>query len=250
MTLQVVILAAGQGSRMRSSTPKVLHPLAGKPLLQHVIDSARTLNPAAIHVVVGHGGDEVRRVMDDNGLSWVEQTEQLGTGHAVLQALPALGQASTVLVLYGDVPLVSGPVLQALVAAAHDAPALLTASLTDPSGYGRVLRDDNGAFRAVVEHKDASPAELAVTEVNTGILAAPAHLLQRYLPQVGNRNQQREYYLPDVLSLAVAEGLVVHTASAGNPLEVMGVNDQLQLSRLEREVQRQRAEALMLAGVR
>ena len=250
MTLQVVILAAGQGSRMRSSTPKVLHPLAGKPLLQHVIDSARTLNPAAIHVVVGHGGDEVRRVMDDNGLSWLEQTEQLGTGHAVLQALPALGQASTVLVLYGDVPLVSGPVLQALVAAAHDAPALLTASLTDPSGYGRVLRDDNGAFRAVVEHKDASPAELAVTEVNTGILAAPAHLLQRYLPQVGNRNQQREYYLPDVLSLAVAEGLVVHTVSAGNPLEVMGVNDQLQLSRLEREVQRQRAEALMLAGVR
>lgn len=250
MSLEVVILAAGQGSRMLSSLPKVLHQLAGKPLLQHVINSAQQLSPAAIHVVVGHGADQVRSALGEQVLSWIEQREQLGTGHAVLQALPAIGEGSTVLVLYGDVPLVVAGVLQALVAVAADAPALLTATLEDPSGYGRVLRDADGAFMAVVEHKDASESERAVREVNTGILAAPAALLHRYLPSVDNSNQQREYYLPDVLSLAVADGLPVHTACAANPLEVMGVNDQLQLSRLERELQRQRAETLMQAGVR
>lgn len=250
MSLEVVILAAGQGSRMRSSLPKVLHQLAGKPLLQHVIDSAQQMSPAAIHVVVGHGADQVRAAFAEQALSWIEQREQLGTGHAVLQALPDIDEESTVLVLYGDVPLVVAGVLQALVAVAADAPALLTAMLEDPSGYGRVLRDVDGAFVAVVEHKDASESERAVREVNTGILAAPAALLHRYLPSVGNSNQQREYYLPDVLSLAVADGVPVHTACAANPLEVMGVNDQLQLSRLERELQRQRAETLMQAGVR
>lgn len=250
MTLEVIILAAGQGSRMRSSTPKVLHLLGGKPLLQHVVDAARSLKPSAVHVVVGHGAEAVREAMAGNALNWVEQTEQLGTGHAVLQALPALGADSTALVLYGDVPLVSTPVLQALVEAAQQAPALLTAVLEDPTGYGRVLRDASNGFRAVVEHKDASADELAVTEVNTGILAAPTQLLQRFLPQVGNSNQQREYYLPDVLSLSVAEGIAVRTASVADPLEVLGVNDQLQLSRLERELQRQRADALLLAGVR
>ncbi|MFO7551246.1 MAG: bifunctional UDP-N-acetylglucosamine diphosphorylase/glucosamine-1-phosphate N-acetyltransferase GlmU [Haliea sp.] len=250
MSLEVVILAAGQGSRMRSSLPKVLHQLAGKPLLQHVIDSAQELSPAAIHVVVGHGADQVRSAFGEQPLSWVEQRQQLGTGHAVLQALPAIAEESTVLVLYGDVPLVSASSLQALVAAAADAPALLTANLEDPSGYGRVLRDADGVFMAVVEHKDASASERAVREVNTGILAAPARLLHRYLPRVGNSNQQQEYYLPDVLSLAVGDGVAVHTASAANPLQVMGVNDQLQLSQLERELQRLRAEALMQAGVR
>ncbi len=250
MTLEVIILAAGQGSRMRSSTPKVLHLLGGKPLLQHVVDAARSLKPSAVHVVVGHGAEAVREAMAGNALNWVEQTEQLGTGHAVLQALPALGSDSTALVLYGDVPLVSASVLQALVEAAQQAPALLTAVLEDPTGYGRVLRDATNEFRAVVEHKDASADELAVTEVNTGILAAPAQLLQRFLPQVGNNNQQNEYYLPDVLSLSVAEGIAVRTASVADPLEVLGVNDQLQLSRLERELQRQRADALLLAGVR
>lgn len=250
MSLEVVILAAGQGSRMRSSLPKVLHQLAGKPLLQHVIDSAQQMSPAAIHVVVGHGADQVRAAFAEQALSWIEQREQLGTGHAVLQALPDIGEESTVLVLYGDVPLVVAGVLQALVAVAADAPALLTATLEDPSGYGRVLRDADGAFMAVVEHKDASESERAVREVNTGILAAPAVLLHKYLPSVGNSNQQREYYLPDVLSLAVADGLRVHTAAAVNPLEVMGVNDQLQLSLLERELQRQRADTLMRAGVR
>ncbi len=250
MSLEVVILAAGQGSRMRSSMPKVLHLLAGQPLLQHVIDSARELSPTAIHVVIGHGADQVRSAFDGQTLSWIEQREQLGTGHAVLQALPAIGERSTVLVLYGDVPLVSAGILRVLVAAAAETPALLTASLEDPSGYGRILRDTDGAFIAVVEHKDATESERALREVNTGILAAPARLLHQYLPSVGNSNQQREYYLPDVLSLAVADGVGVHTASASNVLEVMGVNDQLQLSRLERELQRQRAEALLQAGVR
>ncbi|MDO8860122.1 bifunctional UDP-N-acetylglucosamine diphosphorylase/glucosamine-1-phosphate N-acetyltransferase GlmU [Haliea sp. E1-2-M8] len=250
MSLEVVILAAGQGSRMRSSLPKVLHLLAGKPLLAHVIDSAQQLSPTAIHVVVGHGAEQVRSVFGEQALFWIEQRQQLGTGHAVLQALPAIGEGSTVLVLYGDVPLVSPGILQALVAAAAGAPALLTATLEDPAGYGRVLRDADGAFMAVVEHKDATDSERGVREVNTGILAAPASLLHRYLPSVDNSNQQQEYYLPDVLSLAVADGVPVQTASAANPLEVMGVNDQLQLSRLERELQRQRAEALMQAGVR
>lgn len=250
MSLEVVILAAGQGSRMRSSLPKVLHLLAGKSLLQHVIDSAQQLSPTAIHVVVGHGADQVRTAFREQALSWIEQRQQLGTGHAVLQALPAIGEGSTVLVLYGDVPLVSAGILQSLVAAAAEAPALMTATVEDPSGYGRVLRDADGAFMAVVEHKDATESERGVREVNTGILAAPASLLHRYLPSVDNSNQQQEYYLPDVLSLAVADGVPVHTASAANPLQVMGVNDQLQLSRLERELQRQRAEALMQAGVR
>lgn len=250
MTLEVIILAAGQGSRMRSSTPKVLHLLGGKPLLQHVVDAARSLEPSAIHVVVGHGADAVRKAMDGSGLCWVEQAEQLGTGHAVLQALPGVRDESTVLVLYGDVPLVAPDVLQTLVEAAQDAPALLTAVLDDPTGYGRVLRDGDNVFCAVVEHKDAGPKELAVQEVNTGILAAPASLFRRFLPKVGNSNQQREYYLPDVLSLSVADGIAVGTATVADPLAVLGVNDQLQLSRLERELQRQRAEALMTAGVR
>mgnify|MGYP003666785755 FL=1 len=250
MTLEVIILAAGQGSRMRSSTPKVLHTLGGKPLLQHVVDAARSLEPSEIHVVVGHGADAGRAAMDGSGLRWVEQAEQLGTGHAVLQALPGVRDESTVLVLYGDVPLVAPDVLQTLVEAAQDAPALLTAVLDDPTGYGRVLRDSHNVFRAVVEHKDAATDELAVQEVNTGIRAAPASLFRRFLPQVGNSNQQREYYLPDVLSLSVAEGIAVRTATVADPLAVLGVNDQLQLSRLERELQRQRAEALMTAGVR
>lgn len=250
MSLEIVILAAGQGSRMHSSLPKVLHPLAGKPLLQHVVDSAQELLPTAIHVVVGHGADQVRSAFSEQALSWIEQRQQLGTGHAVLQSLPAIAEASTVLVLYGDVPLVSAEILRALVAAAGEAPALLTATLDDPSGYGRVLRDNDAAFTAVVEHKDATTSERAVREVNTGILAAPARLLRQYLPCVNNSNQQQEYYLPDVLSLAVADGVPVHTASAANALEVMGVNDQLQLNRLERELQRQRADALMRAGVR
>jgi len=250
MSLEVVILAAGQGSRMRSSLPKVLHQLAGKPLLQHVVDAARQLSPSSIHVVVGHGADQVRSLFPGQALSWIEQPQQLGTGHAVLQALPGIGEDSTVLILYGDVPLVAPGVLQALVAAAAETPALLTADLADPSGYGRILRDADGAFVAVVEHKDANERQRTLGEVNTGILAAPARVLRQYLPRVGNSNQQQEYYLPDVLSLAVGDGIPVGTASAANPLEVMGVNDQQQLSRLERELQRQRAEALMQAGVR
>lgn len=250
MALEVIVLAAGQGSRMRSRLPKVLQQLAGRPLLQHVLDTAAGLNPARIHVVVGHGADAVRETFADRRLSWVEQTEQLGTGHAVLQAMPAVDAKSTVLVLYGDVPLVAEDTLRGLLAMAEHGPALLTASLDNPAGYGRIVRDANGQFSAVVEDRDASPEQRALREVNTGILAAPAAQLAELLPAVGNDNQQGEYYLPDILTLALQQGIPVHTAGVGNLLEVQGINDPVQLAALERALQQRQAEALMRRGVR
>ncbi|MEM9254437.1 MAG: bifunctional UDP-N-acetylglucosamine diphosphorylase/glucosamine-1-phosphate N-acetyltransferase GlmU [Pseudomonadota bacterium] len=249
MKLEVVILAAGQGTRMKSELPKVLHPLAGRPLLQHVVDCALTLNPNAVHVVVGHGAGQVRSAFGQYDLNWIEQREQLGTGHAVLQALPAIAGDATVLVLYGDVPLVQSDTLQALAAAAKEGPALLTAVVAEPAGYGRILRDDEGAFKAVVEHKDATPEQRAVSEINTGLLAVPQSDLAHYLPRVRNDNQQGEYYLPDVLSLAVIEGRNVDTCQATSELEILGVNDRVQLNQLEREYQRRQAETLLRAGV-
>lgn len=250
MHLEVIVLAAGQGSRMRSRLPKVLQQLAGRPLLQHVLDTAAALNPARIHVVVGHGADAVRETFAARPLSWVEQAEQLGTGHAVLQAMPAVDAKATVLVLYGDVPLVAEDTLRGLLAMAEHGPALLTASLDNPTGYGRIVRDANGQFSAVVEDRDASPEQRALREVNTGILAAPAAQLAELLPAVGNDNQQGEYYLPDILTLALQQGIPVHTAGVGNLLEVQGINDPLQLAELERALQQRQAEALMRRGVR
>ena len=249
MNLEVIILAAGQGTRMKSALPKVLHPLAGRPLLQHVVDAARSLEPSAVHVVVGHGAEVVREAFAGQNLNWVEQKEQLGTGHAVLQAMPAVDPASVVLVLYGDVPLIGRDTLEALVQAAAQAPALLTAKVAEPSGYGRILRDAQGAMLGVVEHKDASPEQLLIDEINSGVLAAPAEDLNRYLPAVGNANSQGEYYLPDVLAMAVQEGRVVTGQLAESELEILGVNDRLQLSQLEREYQRRQAHGLLLAGV-
>ena len=249
MNLEVIILAAGQGTRMKSALPKVLHPLAGRPLLQHVVDAARSLEPSAVHVVVGHGAEVVREAFAGQNLNWVEQKEQLGTGHAVLQAMPAVDPASVVLVLYGDVPLIGRDTLEALVQAAAQAPALLTAKVAEPSGYGRILRDAQGAMQGVVEHKDASPEQLLIDEINSGVLAAPAEDLNRYLPAVGNANSQGEYYLPDVLAMAVQEGRVVTGQLAESELEILGVNDRLQLSQLEREYQRRQAHGLLLAGV-
>lgn len=250
MTLEVIVLAAGQGSRMRSRLPKVLQQLAGRPLLQHVLDTAAALHPGRIHVVVGHGADAVRKAFADRPLNWVEQIEQLGTGHAVLQAMPAVDTGATVLVLYGDVPLVAEETLRSLLAMAEHGPALLTASLDNPAGYGRIVRDAHGQFSAVVEDRDASPEQRALREVNTGILAAPAALLAELLPAVGNDNQQGEYYLPDVLTLSLARSIPVHTVGVGNLLEVQGVNDPLQLAELERALQRRQAESLMRQGVR
>ncbi|MEE4144363.1 MAG: bifunctional UDP-N-acetylglucosamine diphosphorylase/glucosamine-1-phosphate N-acetyltransferase GlmU [Halieaceae bacterium] len=249
MSLEVIILAAGQGTRMKSSLPKVLHPLAGRPLLEHVINKALSLQPIAVHVVIGHGAEQVRDRLAGFAVNWVVQQEQLGTGHGVLQALPALSPDSTVLVLYGDVPLIASETLAGLVAAAATGPALLTAQVSDPAGYGRILRDSAGALVGVVEHKDANADQLRISEINTGLLAAPARDLMQYLPRVGNNNKQGEYYLPDILSMAVAEGRTVASCQAASELEVLGVNDRVQLNQLEREFQRRQAEQLMRSGV-
>jgi bifunctional UDP-N-acetylglucosamine pyrophosphorylase/glucosamine-1-phosphate N-acetyltransferase len=249
MNLEIIILAAGQGTRMRSALPKVLHPVAGRPMLEHVVQTALRLNPVALHVVVGHGAESVCEALADYPINWVEQAEQLGTGHAVLQALPAVDASNCVLVLYGDVPLISEATLAALVGAAQQAPALLTARVADPAGYGRILRDGSGRLLGVVEHKDADPSQLAIDEINTGVLASPARDLLNYLPAVGNDNSQGEYYLPDVLAMAVAEGREVASIVAGSELDILGVNDRVQLNQVERELQRRRAEALMREGV-
>jgi len=247
--LEVVILAAGQGTRMRSPLPKVLHPVAGKPLLEHVVLTARQLGPRAIHVVVGHGAEQVREALSRYDLNWVSQEQQLGTGHAVAQALPAISPDSTVLILYGDVPLTGLSTLERLVELAQAGPALLTARLEDPRGYGRILRGEGNALVGVVEDKDASEDQRGIAEVNTGLLAAPCSDLAKYLPRVDNSNRQGEYYLPDILGLAVAEGRAVATCEAAAELEILGVNDRVQLNQVEREYQRRRAEALLREGV-
>ncbi|MCG5536712.1 bifunctional UDP-N-acetylglucosamine diphosphorylase/glucosamine-1-phosphate N-acetyltransferase GlmU [Ectothiorhodospira mobilis] len=246
----VIILAAGQGTRMRSRQPKVLHPLGGRPLLAHVIDTARALEPARIVVVHGHGGEAVRAALADAPVTWVEQGEQLGTGHAVAQALPAAQGAERILVLYGDVPLVGADSLRALLTAldGHDL-AVQSMRLSDPSGYGRILRDDTGRPVGIVEQKDASAAQQAIDEVNTGFLAARGERLATWLQRVDRDNAQGEYYLTDCLALAVAEGAAVTAVVADDPEQFMGVNDRVQLARLERVHQRRLAEALMRSGV-
>jgi len=253
MTLDVVVLAAGQGKRMRSALPKVLHPIAGKPMLGRVVDTARRLGAAKICVVYGHGGEAVRAALDAPDLVWAKQEPQLGTGHAVLQALPELEKVdagkTALLVLYGDVPLIRAATLQRLIdAAGADRLALLTAHLDDPHGYGRIVRVDGKVVR-IVEEKDADDAERAITEINTGILVAPGTALARWLPQLGNRNAQGEYYLTDIVALAVAEGMEVVTAHPDDAWETDGVNSKSQLARLERIHQRNLAEALMDEGV-
>jgi bifunctional UDP-N-acetylglucosamine pyrophosphorylase/glucosamine-1-phosphate N-acetyltransferase len=248
MKLDVIILAAGQGTRMKSGLPKVLHPVAGVPMLEHVIKTAQTLSPETIHVVVGHGSEQVQACLSAYPLNWVLQTEQKGTGHAVLQVLPELLGDSVVLVMYGDVPLIEADTLKALIARATNAPALLTATLTDSHGYGRILRDDRNALIGVVEEKDASEAQRQICEINTGILAAPAISLREYLPRVKNENSQGEYYLPDILDLAVRSGKFVETVQTKSELEILGVNDRVQLNQVEREYQRRSAEQLMRNG--
>jgi bifunctional UDP-N-acetylglucosamine pyrophosphorylase/glucosamine-1-phosphate N-acetyltransferase len=248
--LNVVILAAGKGKRMYSDLPKVLHPLAGKALLAHVIDTSRQLGAARICVVYGHGGEQVRETLDAPDLSWARQEPQLGTGHAVLQAMPALaGTTASTLVLYGDVPLTRAATLQRLIdAAGGDALGLLTAHLDNPHGYGRIVRVDGQVVR-IVEEKDADDAERAIHEINTGILVAPTAALARWLPTLGNRNAQGEYYLTDIVALAVAEGMPVVTAHPDASWETEGVNSKVQLAQLERVFQRNLAEQLLEQGV-
>ncbi|WP_111657870.1 bifunctional UDP-N-acetylglucosamine diphosphorylase/glucosamine-1-phosphate N-acetyltransferase GlmU [Isoalcanivorax indicus] len=248
MDLAIVILAAGKGTRMRSALPKVAHPLAGKPMLGHVLDAARALSPSRLCVVFGHGGDRVQREVPAADVTWVEQAEQLGTGHAVAQAMPHLDQ-EVVLILYGDVPLIQPHTLQAFVQRVDARTlALMTLDMDDPGAYGRIVRSDAGAVQAIVEYKDASDAQKAIREINTGILACPRAFLAEALPKLSSNNAQGEYYLTDVIAMAVAAGLNIDTVQPAHAWEVDGVNDRVQLARLERIWQRQQAEALMRGG--
>ena len=249
MRLDVVVLAAGQGTRMRSTLPKVLHRLAGKPMVCHVLDTARELEAQRLHVVVGHGAEQVREALAEYPLHFALQAEQKGTGHAVAQSMDGLGDGK-VLILYGDVPLIRRETLAALLAQVSETRmGLLSVMLDDPTGYGRIVRDTNDEVVAIVEQKDASASELAIHECNTGIMAMTATQLRRWLPQLSANNTQGEYYLTDVIAMAAAEGVAIATAQPVEPLEVEGVNNRLQLARLERAYQGRIAEELMLQGV-
>lgn len=249
MSLAVVILAAGKGTRMKSDLPKVLHPIAGRPMVQHVVDAAGALSPANTVIVYGHGGERVREAVSGQRLQWAEQAEQLGTGHAVAQALPCLNE-DVVLVLYGDVPLIQPDTLRRFVERVNDhSLALMTLELDDPSGYGRVVRNDEGWVTRIVEQKDASAEEKRIGEINTGILACTRRFLNDSLPRLSNSNAQGEYYLTDLIAMAVDAGMEIAVDQPDNAWEVDGVNDRVQLARLERVYQGVRAEALMRAGV-
>jgi len=244
-----VILAAGQGKRMRSRLPKVLQPLAEKPLLGHVLDTARAVGAGDICVVYGHGGDEVQARFPDEDIRWALQAEQLGTGHAVLQAMPGTPAGGRTLVLFGDVPLLSSDTIQKLLDnTPDDEMAVLTVDLADPTGYGRIIREEGMVVRNV-EHKDASREELRVNEINTGVMLCPTDLLKRWLDGLGNDNAQGEYYLTDVIATAVEHGVTVHGIKARSPEEVAGINDKQQLAEAERALQQLRVEALMRRGV-
>jgi bifunctional UDP-N-acetylglucosamine pyrophosphorylase/glucosamine-1-phosphate N-acetyltransferase len=248
--LSVVILAAGQGKRMKSELPKVLQPIAGRPLLKHVIDVAHALEPTATYVVYGHGGDRVREALKDEAVSWTLQAERLGTGHAVMQATPNIPDDHVVLVLYGDVPLISQATLAELLALCGPKQiSLLTMMLDDPSGYGRVVRNGRDRVQKIVEQKDASRKELKIQECNTGVLAAPARLLKKWLKKLKNDNTQGEYYLTDVIAMAVADKVAVNPLVAANVVEVLGVNDKAQLAEVEAAYRGRVARELMLAGV-
>ena len=248
--MNIVILAAGQGKRMHSNLPKVLHPLAGKALAQHVIDTARSLQPEKLVVVFGHGGEVVRSTLAAADISWALQEPQLGTGHAVAQALPLLAGEGQTLVLYGDVPLTRASSLRRLLQAGKKGLSILTVDLANPTGYGRIVRDAAGKVQRIVEEKDATPEEKAIREVNSGIMAIPSARLADWLGRLSNDNAQGEYYLTDIVGLAVAEGLPIHTAQPDGDWEVLGVNSKVQLARLERVHQRNIADAMLVGGVR
>ncbi|MGH8085720.1 MAG: bifunctional UDP-N-acetylglucosamine diphosphorylase/glucosamine-1-phosphate N-acetyltransferase GlmU [Lysobacter sp.] len=248
--LHVVILAAGEGKRMKSAVPKVLQKIAGEPMLGHVVATARSLQPAGIHVVYGHGGEQVRDAFaEQSDLHWSEQVERLGTGHALQQAMPAVPADARVLVLYGDVPLITAETLRRLLDA-RGRVAVLVADLADPSGYGRVVRDAEGNVARIVEQKDANDEQLEIKTVNTGILVADGEPLRRWLAHLDNDNAQREYYLTDVFAAASAEFSAAEMVHVHDPLEVEGANDPWQLAQLERAFQRRAAQALCVAGAR
>ena len=249
MGLSTIILAAGQGTRMRSNRPKVLQPLAGRPLLSHVLDCAAALQADDVCVVYGHGAEAVRRAFPENTLRWALQAEQLGTGHAVQQAMPETPGANRVLVLFGDVPLLTPETCRRLV---DDTPAddvaVLTVDMDDPTGYGRIIRE-GGSVTRIVEEKDASAEERLVVEINTGVLVCSADMLRAWLDNLRNDNAQGEYYLTDVIAMAVSEGVTVHGIKADSWTEVMGINDRKQLAEAERALQARLVDELMKLGV-
>ena len=250
MALDIVIMAAGKGTRMKSERPKVLHRLAGRPLLQHVLASCAALKAERTHVVTGFGAEQVEQTLAGQPVRCVRQEPQLGTGHAVQQVAPFLDGDGTTLILNGDVPLLASATMQRLAAASNGgALVLLTVELADPSGYGRIVRDGT-AVRGIVEHKDATPTQRRIREVYTGAMAAPTAQLRRWVGALRNDNAQHEYYLTDIVAMAVAEGVPVTTLPVGDETEVLGINDPLQLADMERRVQRRQAEALMSGGVR
>ncbi|MBT3506345.1 MAG: bifunctional UDP-N-acetylglucosamine diphosphorylase/glucosamine-1-phosphate N-acetyltransferase GlmU [Methylococcales bacterium] len=250
MAIKSIILAAGKGTRMRSMQPKILHPLAGKPLVEHVYDLCQELEDNTITIVYGHGGETVRKALDSLSVSWVEQAEQLGTGHAVQQAESQINDNDTVLILYGDVPLLKLATVKVLLADVSDKTlALLTVELDQPKGYGRIVRDNKNQVINITEEKDASEQVKQIREVNTGILAVAGASLKRWLRLLENNNTQNEYYLTDIIALAVSEGVAIKTSQPVHSSEVLGVNNKSQLSYLERVYQAQQAEILMLQGV-
>ncbi len=251
MSLQVVILAAGQGKRMQSHLPKVLHAIAGRALISHVVETVNTLkSPHEPIVIFGHEGERLRAALPDLNVKWVLQEKQAGTGHAVLQAIPFIQDDAHVLILCGDVPLISANTLTHLIEKTpKNGLGLLTAVLNQPYGYGRILRNADGQVISIVEERDANEAEKAIQEINTGIYYVPARYLSEWLPQLGNQNHQGEFYLTDIISFAVKAGLPIQTAQPASLFEIRGVNDRMQLAELEREYQRNQAKQLMSAGV-
>lgn len=250
MLLDIVILAAGKGTRMKSSLPKVLHKVGGKSLLAHVLAAAKALESDNINIIVGHGADIVKAEFNDENISFIEQTEQLGTGHAVQQALPKFREDATVLILYGDVPLTPTATLRELMDQVRDdAMSLLTVELDDPNGYGRIIRNAQGNARAIVEQKDANKDQLAICEVNTGIMAVPAPLLKEWLPKLSNDNAQGEYYLTDIVEMASTNHIDINIVQADDEMDVLGVNNRVQQAELERYYQSEQAMILLEEGV-
>ena len=250
MSLSIVILAAGKGKRMASNIPKVMHRVGGVPMLEHVVRTAQRLNPSQIHVVYGNGGSSVREDLAYLPVNWVHQEEQLGTGHAVMQALPECDPNDQVLVLYGDVPLISQETLKQLLnAAPENGVGLLVAKFDNPTGFGRIIRDKNDDVTGIVEERDANTVQKLIHEINTGIVTAPASLLQKCLPQLSNTNAQKEYYLTDVVGLTVNDGLPVEAVETVSVEEVRGVNDPWQLAGVERYYQMDKAKNLAMSGV-
>lgn len=250
MSIKTIILAAGQGTRMRSALPKVLHEVANKPLLQHVYETSLCLPDNRVFIIYGHGGETVKQRLAHLDATWIEQRQQLGTGHAVQQAIHHVEDADTVLVLYGDVPLIKVQTLETLLKKVSiTSLALLTVTLDDPTGYGRIVRDKDHAVIRIVEQKDANESELQISEGNTGILACKGSQLKNWLSRLSNNNAQNEYYLTDIIEMAVEDGLTVETTQAGSQDEVLGVNNRVQLAHLERVYQLEQAQALMEKGI-